>query len=375
MNRLTRKENIIYAALWLLLFIVPAVMMYYQSASAQSDFPWGELLLTWRKMSLFLVMFLIHNILLAPILVYRRQRLRYFSCVAVLLMIFATVQCVSRPSHRDRHDHRPPMEEFRADGRDITPRHADFHRSDFNKGPHSRGPHQKPFFAQHDIMAIIMLILMLGMNIGVKLYFRHESDQQKMAELERENLAQQLEYLKYQLNPHFLMNTLNNIHALVDIDPETAKESIVMLSKIMRYVLYEGAREQVPLIREITFLENYIQLMRMRFTDHVRISLDLPERIPDRPLPPLLLISFVENAFKHGVSYSHPSFIDISIGTSDDRLNFRCRNSKVPQGEDSHGGLGLQNVQRRLDLLFNDRYQLDISDEADTYSVELNIPL
>ena len=118
--------------------------------------------------------------------------------------------------------------------------------------------------------------------------------------LEKENLNQQLEYLKYQINPHFFMNTLNNIHALVDIDPEKAKTTIVELSKMMRYLLYEGNNSLIPLHREVEFLRNYITLMKLRYTDKVKIDTDIPVSLPDRRLPPLLLITFVENAFKHG---------------------------------------------------------------------------
>ena len=178
------------------------------------------------------------------------------------------------------------------------------------------------------------------------------------------------------------MNTLNNIHALVDIDPEQAKDSIVQLSKIMRFVLYEGSKQMVPLRQEILFLQNYIELMRKRVADQVDIRVSLPDMLPDREVPPLMLITFVENAFKHGVSYQQPSFINIRIsidGSTDSpqpaSLHFVCRNSKIPQAEDRHGGVGLQNAKRRLDLLYADRYDLHIDDAADTYTVTLQIPL
>lgn len=375
MNRQARQENIIYATLWAILFIVPAVMIYYQSVRSQVDFRWGELLMIWRRMSMFLAVFLIHNFFLAPILVYRQQRLRYFSFVAALVLIFATVQCISRPPMGDRPpmdepvERRPPMDEFRGPM-------ADFHRPAFGKEPLRRERHEPAvLFGQHDLIATIMLIMMLGMNIGIKLYFRQKSDQQKLIDLERENLERQLEYLKYQINPHFLMNTLNNIHALIDIEPEQAKESIVELSKIMRFVLYEGSKQKVPLNREIGFLENYIELMRMRVADHVKISFELPERMPDCEIPPLIFITFVENAFKHGVSYRQASFIDIRIDTTADTLHFACTNSRIPQSEDKHGGVGLQNVRRRLDLIYPDRYTLDIRENEETYNIDLTLPL
>ena len=228
---------------------------------------------------------------------------------------------------------------------------------------------------------------MLGMNVGVKLYFRQRKDHERMLQLEHDNLEQQLEYLKYQINPHFLMNTLNNIHALVDIDPEQAKVTIVELSKIMRFVLYEGNKQKVALRQELLFLENYIELMKMRFTDHVAINVSLPEMIPDREIPPLLLITFVENAFKHGVSYQQQSFvsIEISIAQGEEEskdgcyLHFKCMNSKKVNTDGTASGaahgVGLQNARRRLDLLYGNSYALDISDAAETYIVTLQLPL
>jgi LytS/YehU family sensor histidine kinase len=171
------------------------------------------------------------------------------------------------------------------------------------------------------------------------------------------------------------MNTLNNIHALVDIDPEQAKETIVELSKIMRFVLYEGSKQKVSLRREMIFLDNYIQLMRLRVAEQVDISVDIRQVIPDKDIPPLMMITFVENAFKHCVSYQQHSFIDISIQIADDQLHFHCRNSKVPQGEDRHGGVGLQNVKKRLQLIYGSTYTLDIKDESETYTVDLTLPL
>ena len=213
------------------------------------------------------------------------------------------------------------------------------------------------------------------MNLGVKLYFRQRRDQKQLALLEKQNLEQQLEYLKYQINPHFLMNTLNNIHALVDFDPEKAKSTILELSKMMRFVLYEGNKKGVPLDREIAFMQNYITLMKLRYTDKVRITVKVPESIPNNEVPPLMFITFIENAFKHGVSYRQDSFIDIEISINDGHLIFCCSNSRIPKEEDKHGGVGLANVKQRLDLIYKDRYKLDINDEPSHYTVKLNIPL
>ncbi len=247
-------------------------------------------------------------------------------------------------------------------------------------GPRPKGEKHPPLIVgQHDIIALIIVVLMLGMNLGIKLYFKQRNDQKHVDELERQNLEQQLEYLKYQINPHFFMNTLNNIHALVDIDPEKAKSTILELSKMMRFVLYEGSKTVVPLEREINFLQNYITLMKLRYTDKVRIDVDVAQSLPNKEVPPLMFITFVENAFKHGVSYRQESFIEIKIEEikreGANLLAFTCRNSRIPKEEDKHGGVGLANVRQRLDLIYGNSYQLDIQDELQTYTVNLTLPL
>jgi LytS/YehU family sensor histidine kinase len=232
-----------------------------------------------------------------------------------------------------------------------------------------------PFVGEHDILSIIVLILMFGANLGTKYYYRSRSDQRKLEELEKQNLEQQLEYLRYQINPHFFMNTLNNIHALVDIDPSKAQETILELSKMMRFVLYEGDKSGVPLTKEFSFIRTYAKLMELRYTDKVKITVDVPNEAPDKTIPPLMLISFIENAFKHGISYQHDSFVDMKASIDGDYLLFTCINSKAEKPNQEKGGVGLANVRKRLDLLYDKRYKLDIKDEADIYTVVLKLPL
>jgi len=224
-------------------------------------------------------------------------------------------------------------------------------------------------------LAIIVLLLMFGANLGIKGFFRSREDRKRLAALEKQNLEQQLEYLRYQINPHFFMNTLNNIHALVDIDPEKAKDTILELSKMMRFVLYEGNKQGVPLSSEFNFIRHYITLMQLRYTDRVRITVDLPQEVPDRQIPPLILITFIENAFKHGISYQNESFIEISGVVEDETLRFSCRNSKAEKPIEEKGGVGLDNVRKRLNLIYDKQYMLKIKSEPDIYTVELNIPL
>ena len=365
-----KHENLTYLVLWSILFMAPVLSLYIRSTTDTFfTFHWSEVFAVWMELLFFLGAFLLHNFLIAPLLVYRGKRWSYLALVAVIVAVFTFWQCSHRP---DNHpgpapiEQGPPPRPFEDEAPGLRP-------LDDRKPPVIMG--------EHDIVAVIVLILMLGMNLGIKFYFKQRSDQQQLKDLEKQNLEQQLAYLRYQINPHFFMNTLNNIHALVDIDSEMAKDTILELSKLMRFVLYEGNKQLVPLNSELDFLRSYISLMSLRYTDKVKISVDLPTA-PAVMVPPLLFVTFVENAFKHGVSYQQQSFVEVSAAIIDGTLSFHCRNSKKTESsernmenEEKEGGVGLRNVRERLNIIYDSRYTLDISDTPSTYAVELVIPL
>ncbi|MBR6842935.1 MAG: histidine kinase [Prevotella sp.] len=376
MKQQSRQENILYLAMWAMLFMAPILSMYVSIVSGERDsFDWHIICFAWQRFAIFLGLFLIHNFVLAPLLVNEHKRLLYCSLIVAIVAGFIIYQNNTRPSFPDRH--RPPMEERMEQRMEQRMHHDGPDGPDGHPGEPRMRHHDGPpaFRADHDIIALVILILMFGMNLGVKGYFKNRTDQRKIAKLEKENLEQQLEYLKYQINPHFFMNTLNNIHALVDIDPAKAQETILELSKMMRFILYEGDKNGVSLSREMEFIKTYISLMRLRYSDKVTINVNLPAEVPERTIPPLMLISFVENAFKHGISYQHPSFIDIQVAVDKEHLKFLCRNSKAEKPNQEKGGVGLQNVKQRLQLLFDDNYTLNIQDRPEAYQVELIIPL
>ena len=337
----SRQENITYLVVWGLLFAAPLLSFYVRTISDTNvTFDWAEVFFVWKKFAVFLLLFLIHNFLLAPLLVYGHKRLTYFTFVVVLFGIFTIYQCSSRPEKPDGppqkemvgHDFPGPPDKPERQGRPDFPEPPDRPPKPRHEFRPADAP--PPIVGERDILATVLLLLMFGANLGIKGYYRSREDRKKLAELEKQNLEQQLEYLRYQINPHFFMNTLNNIHALVDIDPEQAKDTIVELSKMMRFVLYEGNKQGVPLSRELDFISHYVTLMQLRYTEKVKITLDLPSEVPDRQIPPLILITFIENAFKHGVSYQHESFIEIKVEISHPspltpHLCFTCRNSKI----------------------------------------------
>ena len=393
MGKKNIKENLVYLVIWVLLALTPILSMMLRMADDSSlSFSWHEVTRSWRVFAPYLIVFVIHNYLTAPLLIYKKKGWLYLALTLSIIFVFQLYECSNKPDiklgphdlafQHERHDGPPefPDDKFAPapwEGEmgnppaDPPPHHK---HSWFEPGP--RDKHDAPpiLLGQQDIVALIILILMIGMNLGVKFYFKTSKEAKDMQLLEKKNLEQQLEYLKYQINPHFFMNTLNNIHALVDIEPEEAKYSILELSKMMRYVLHDGAKGQVMLRKDIEFLKHYIALMKLRYTDKVKIHFDVPDNLVDKPVPPMLFITFVENAFKHGVSYRKASFIEVGINTTEERVSFTCRNSKVGNKHEEPGGVGLANTRQRLELIYRSDYTLNIDDGEDTYQVNLDIP-
>lgn len=295
----------------------------------------------------------------------------------------------------DLHGSRPPIDERR--GLPFNPEQGgvpvpppkpmgdDYGRSpeawrngDFRPGSDD-GRQKRPVRGLGPMVSdFVLALMMMCAGTLVKVYLIADRDKARLRQLAKERAEAELAQLRYQISPHFLMNTLNNIHALVDIDAERAKDTIVRLSRLMRYMLHDGSSQLVPLASEVSFLSDYVELMRIRYTDAVSIRLSMPDESDGVSVPPLLFINVVENAFKHGVSYASGSFVDIrlSLSPSRDELSFCCVNSLAPalQADGPHG-IGLANTRKRLDLLCHGRYQLSEIKLDDRYVVSLSIRL
>ncbi len=208
-------------------------------------------------------------------------------------------------------------------------------------------------------------------------WFIHQSE--KM-ELETQTMQSELNFLRSQVNPHFLFNTLNNLYALTLKKSDDAPQIVLKLSEMMRYMLYECNERKVPLSKEIAYLKNYLDLERLRQHDMININFNIRGEIRDQKIAPLLFIPFLENSFKHGLNNQlHHGYVDIDINVEEERLQFHIVNSKAPsQPKQNHrrsGGIGLVNVQRRLNLIYPDQYQLKIQNQPNTYSVNLELTL
>ena len=337
-------ENLLYLMVWMVIILVPVLnskMLEEVHVSLEN------ILIAWLKIAPYLLIFIIHNSLIAPRLLLRKHRYVWY-LVVNLLTITAVFSLVAIYEKYAPYDTEPYILNGKASFTDLA-----------------------------IYWNILLGFFMTGLNMGIKLLYRSLRDEQQMEELKRQNLQAEMDYLRYQINPHFFMNTLNNIHALIDIDTEYAKSAVIELSKMMRYVLYESGSETISLKKDIQFIENYIELMRIRYDSSIDICLDYPATIPNKvAIPPLLLIVFVENAFKHGVSYNHASFIHIRIGYRDDAVTAVISNSRHEKSRPGTTGIGLENVKKWLALIYQDNYTLSIDDsDPAVYTVKLIIPI
>mgnify|MGYP006291400255 CR=1 FL=1 len=354
-------ENIIYIIVWLVVFLMP--LFFSQNTTGTN---WERVMHEWLRIIPFLVIFLIHNYVIFPGFFISRKYLFYF--VSLLLLIFgisAFTILIGREVGPSRGIIPRPME--------MPP------------------PFQKTFPAE-DVPALhtmrlrlwlmllfedfITSVLVIGFNSAIKLTIKWQHEEQKNKELEKEKLQTELAFLRNQVSPHFFMNTLNNIHALIDVNTENAKESIIKLSKLMRYMLYDSEQGKTTLKKEIGFIQNYVDLMRLRFSSKLKIDLSFPGSIPDVKIPPMLFTSLVENAFKHGVSYQSESFIGIYLRIQEKNLVLRIKNSLNKNNEAiEKGGLGLKNLRKRLELIYGSGFELNSSENDSVFEVNVKIPL
>ena len=221
------------------------------------------------------------------------------------------------------------------------------------------------------IIALLVNLMAIGIAMSIRYVMRQSEKKQKEVEAE-------LAWLKNQINPHFLFNTLNNISSLTQIDADKAQDTVMQLSDLLRYAMYETNKQKVPLEGEVEFMRNYIELMKLRCNEMTTVSEEISVEDGKAEVAPLLFISLIENAFKHGMNSNAPATIDISLVQKDDTLIFTCDNTNNPKPtkDRSGSGIGLENTRRRLDLLYQGRYQWEQAITPENiYHVKITIQL
>jgi hypothetical protein len=349
-------EILVHVFGWLLMLISPLLSMEGSTAPFQDYFEQVKFPLLFAFVFYTNYLFLIHNLFF---------RKKFFAFVISNLILYAGCIFVLEAS------------------RPAVPRWPRFFRQQEmrqNIPPQEQAKmiRLRPSPGGMYLRFLISFGLTTGLSVAVqvtKQWFRSES---MRTDLEREHLKSELANLKNQLNPHFFFNTLNNIYSLIAQNQDKAQSAVLQLSKLMRYLLYESNEQFVPLSKEVQFMHHYIDLMKLRVSGNVSVRYELPKDTGTHRIAPLLFISLIENSFKHGVSMNRPSEIEMSLVVEPARkVVFTIRNTSFPKDDKdrSGSGIGLENLRKRLALLYPDKHTLDIQSDSSYYTTVLTLQL
>jgi two-component system LytT family sensor kinase len=263
---------------------------------------------------------------------------------------------------------RPPFPEF---DREVL-RRPDLEIMLQNMRPMGRGPG-----FDRKLCSLSGVLLVYFATISIKVLLKLRDDEKKKEEIMKERISTELLYLKQQVNPHFLFNTLNNIYSLSIKNPEITPSAILKVSSILRYTLYKSDNSLALLRDEIEIINAYMDFQKMRFKNNLPVTYDVSGPIDDYKIEPFILLPLIENAFKYGMDNINDSFINIQITIKSEKLKFLISNKKsYTNGINlEHSGIGLKNIKRRLDLVYPDCHELLIVDNDDIFSVCLELPL
>jgi sensor histidine kinase YesM len=317
------------------------------------------------------LIFYINYLFLIPVLFFQKKRYRYYISILALVFFFyfisdfANKQIYSIISKNDNSEQfiRPPGEE-----RSVRPPQPPMRRPRFIIAvPYAH-------FIGYTSSSLFMVFLSLGLRV-----LERQSKMEKMQEdMEKSKLHAELAFLKNQISPHFFFNTLNNIYSLIGRNNEDSKNAVIKLSKMMRYVLNESGQDNQLLSDEIEFMNNYIDLMKLRIGAKTRLNVNFPAVYNDLMIPHLLFISLIENAFKYGISVQEDSFVNISLECGENNILFKCENG-LPESNNgpiyASPGIGLENLKKRLSLLYPKRHELEFNRTKNKFEVNLIIQL
>ncbi len=338
---------------WIILFILPQFLV---TGGGFEDV--HTTLIIFFNTLVFGIIFYVNYLWLIPLILHKGRWPMY---IAVMLALVIAVHFVSNYAFQKAFPPPPAVEQHM--------RESD-HRRDY------QGRKRPSWARMAAYNYFITAFLVTGFAVGLRSVEQSIKKEREIKELEKEKLNSELALLKNQVSPHFFFNTLNNIYSLIEINKKDAQGAVLSLSKMMRYMLYESEQGNTKLSRELEFMKVYIDLMKLRINDKVRLTIEFPEEYDDIDIPPLLFIPFIENAFKHGVSYQNDSFIRIKLTREGDVIRFTTANS-LSGGNNgssqSNSGIGLENVRKRLALLYPGKHDLGITNDGSVYSVELKI--
>jgi sensor histidine kinase YesM len=325
---------------WAVLFSLPYLLSSGQSFDLQKIIEHS-----WIPLAFYAVIFYLNYFFLIDGFLFKKKVILYFIINALLIAFFIWLKFQLRYFFMEENQNGTPKFDFPP----------------------------KRFFIYIDTLSLIIPLIF---SITLRIYERWIKTEAEKKESKNTQLESELQHLKYQLQPHFFFNSLNNIYSLVDISPEKAKETIHSLSILMRYLLYESNVEKVSLKKEIEFIKQYIELMDLRTSEKTVVKADFPVLTEDLQVAPLLFISLIENAFKHGVSAVKQSDIYFSMQIDGQKIRFETENNNFKKNalDKSGSGIGLKNIQKRLELLYPEKhfFKIQESDELFTAQLEIN---
>jgi two-component system, LytTR family, sensor kinase len=314
-----------------------------------------------------LVIFYVNYLLLIPRYFFTGKKIRYFFSVLILITVFYFVSEFSGRVVLISSG-------FQAD----KPAREQINSTETESKQYRILSIETPSWGIRLSSYCISSMFIIFFSLGLRGLERHSHVESARKELERMKLDSELAFLKNQISPHFFFNTLNNIYSLIDRNTEDSKKALIRFSRLMRYILYDTKQDLTKLSREIEFMNNYIDLMKLRITDSTALQVNFPATCDNIEIPPFLFISLIENAFKHGVGFRENAFIRIDLECDGKNIHFSCVNSFEEYSNsklEDHSGIGLENIRKRLELLFAGRHEFRITKSVSTFDVQLNIHL
>jgi two-component system LytT family sensor kinase len=353
---------------WLLFFSLPVIFM-----SNQQD---GGTLFRilaapayWMFCLTFLVLFYLVAEILIPLLYLQGKYLLYFGVLGVLftgIYFFKPFGRLMEIGHQQETPYRrpPPPPHF-----DIEP--------DRPGPPHlNHEPASQIGAGSLDLVSVFLFVMIVALTMAIKMTSQFNLTKQRALRAETKHTEAQLSFLKAQINPHFLFNTLNNIYTLAVISSSNTAESIMKLSNIMRYIADETNQRMVSLEDEIDCASDFIGLQKLRLSENSPVDFQVSGKLTNQQIAPLILMTFVENAFKYGISKHYHSPVIINIRVNENDLIFKCENKIFESaGQRTRAGIGISNTKQRLDFLYPDRHELIIDQVGDFFTVYLKISL
>jgi len=375
------KIIIIHVLLWLTYFALN--FLFVKNYKVKFDFIFH--VMTWIVQVL---LFYINFYILLPYILFKNKIIKYLIFSIVTLSSFYLIKLTIDNFY---------FKSLRKDGKELMMRplpsgHLPFDKmkplspNDFNPQVPSNAPYKavppkfkkQPFKRHFNFFPISGLLLVYMASISLRLLQKWSEDEKQKDRIDKDKISTELSFLKQQINPHFLFNSLNSIYSLSMTKSIETTDAILKLSSILRYILYEGEKKSVPLSDELDILKHYIDLQKLRVSSRVKINFMIDGKHNDLRIEPLLLLPLIENAFKHGVDNANDSFIDIKIKIKENTIELFVDNKKLKskkQDVDEEGGIGLKNIQRRLDLIYPGKHIFIVKDEKDMFSVYLQLYL